>query len=178
MEEDLDDPHLQPSPGTLKRKDTSPILTPKSKRVDVRKPGTARRILLLEKLEPMDVDGDEEIQMTKKSTIGTKIASDRETVKEENIKDKSVGQLFTCNICAKLSRSIVKLDTRNHIFCQTCIYKWSIVSTKFIKCNKVFSNENIVKLHNDTHLIETGANSCPSLLCSIKLTLKEKLCCQ
>ena len=94
-EKDPHIPHLQPSPGTFKRKDTSPILTPKSKRVDVRKPGTARRILLLEKLEPMDADGDEEIQMTKKSTIGTKIARDRETVKEENIKDKSVAQLFT-----------------------------------------------------------------------------------
>ena len=60
VEEDPDVPHLQPSPGTFKRKYTSPILTPKSKRVDVRKPGTAKRMLLLEKLEPMDIDGDEE----------------------------------------------------------------------------------------------------------------------
>ena len=30
VEEDPDVPHLQPSPGTFKRKDTSPILTPKS----------------------------------------------------------------------------------------------------------------------------------------------------
>ena len=48
-------------------------------------------MLLLEKLEPMDIVGDEEILMTKKSTIGTNIASDQETVKEENIKDKTVG---------------------------------------------------------------------------------------
>ena len=85
VEEDPHVPHLQPSPGTFKRKDTSPILTPKSKRVDVRKPGTAKRMLLVEKLEPMDTDGDEEIQMTKQSTIGTKTARDREIVKEENL---------------------------------------------------------------------------------------------
>ena len=30
VEEDPDVPHLQPSLGTFKRKDTSPILTPKS----------------------------------------------------------------------------------------------------------------------------------------------------
>ena len=56
----------------LNQKDTSPILTPKSKMVDRRKLGTARRMLLLVKLEPIDVVGDEEILMTKKSTIGTK----------------------------------------------------------------------------------------------------------
>ena len=174
VEEDPHVPHLQPSPGTFKRKDTSPILTPKSKRVDVRKPGTAKRTLLLEKLEPMDIDGDEEIQMTKKSTIGTKIASDREIVKEENIKDKSVAQLFTCNICEKLSRSIVKLDTCNHVFCQTCIYEWNIVSTKCIKCNKVFNNENIVKLHNDMRLVHESLEvKCTRKGCIKELNLHE-----
>ena len=107
-----------------KRKDASPILTPKSQRSDLRKPGTARRMLELEKFEPMEVDNsDEDIELSKKSTIGTKVASEREIFNEENINDKSVAKHFTCNICDKLSRSIVKLDTCDHVFCRTCIYE-------------------------------------------------------
>ena len=150
LEEEPEEPHVDPSPGTYKRKDASPMLTPKSKRADIRKQGTAKRTLEFEKTEHMNVDSsDEDIELNIKSTIGTKVASDRETVKEENIKDKSVAKVFNCSICGKLPRSIVKLNTCNHMFCFTCIYEWRSVSTKCVKCSKVFNEGNILRLHED-----------------------------
>ena len=110
LEEEPEEPHVDPSPGTYKRKDASPMLTPKSKRADIRQQGTAKRTLEFEKTEHMNVDSsDEDIEFNIKSTIGTKVASDRETVKEENIKDKSVAKVFNCSICGKLPRSIFLL---------------------------------------------------------------------
>jgi hypothetical protein len=125
-EERVESPHgVEASPGKYKRKETSPFETPKTKRTNIRKPGTARPTILLNKIEAMEVDEDDpEIVLNKVSEIGTKISSERETVKEENIKDKSVAQLFKCTICEKVPRQIVKLDTCNHMFCRTCIYEW------------------------------------------------------
>ena len=65
----------------------SPIETSKTKRKHIRQPGTGRRTLLMEKFELMKVyEDDPDIKMIKVSTIGTKIGSERDTVKQENIK--------------------------------------------------------------------------------------------
>ena len=175
VEAQIEQTHVEASPGTYKRKNTSPSLTPKSKRVDIRKPGTARRTLELDKLERMDVEiDDEEVEFIKKSTIGTKVASDREIVKEENVKDKSVAKLFTCYICTKLSRNIVKLDTCNHVFCRTCITEWNSVSGKCIECNKAFNKDNIVRLHKDMKLVHESLEvRCRKQGCLKELNLHE-----
>ena len=164
--------YLEPSPGTYKSKDVSPILTPNSKRSDLRKPGTARRMLELEKSEPMEVDNsDEGIELSKISIIGTNLASEREIVKEENIIDKSF-RLFSCNICDKLSRSIVKLDTCDHVFCHTYIYDWNSISKKCMKCNKGFNTGNIVRLHKEMqHIHESLEVRCRKKGCLEELNL-------
>ena len=85
----------------------------------------------MDKTERMEVDEEDPvIEMNKVSTTGTMIASERETVKPENIKDNSVAKFFTCTICDKLSREPLKLDTSNHSFCKTCVYEGKKVSKK------------------------------------------------
>ena len=92
-------PQVQASPSSYKRKYLSPIETSKTKRKNIRQPGTGRRTLLMEKFELMKVyEDDPDIKTMKVSTIGTKIASERETVKPENINDKSVAKFLTCSI--------------------------------------------------------------------------------
>ena len=78
-------PQVEASPSSYKRKDLSPFVTPTTKRKNIRQPGTGRKTLLMDKIERMEVDEeDPDIEMNKVSTIGTKIASEREIVKPEN----------------------------------------------------------------------------------------------
>ena len=73
-------PQVEASPSSYKRKDLSPFVTPTTKRKNIRQPGTGRKTLLMDKIERMEVDEeDPDIKMMKVSTIGTKIASERDT---------------------------------------------------------------------------------------------------
>ena len=122
----VETPQVLASPGSYKRKDTSPIEMPKTKRLNIRRPGTGRKTLFIDKMEEEDED-DPEAEMHIVSTFGTKISSEREIVKEENINDKSVASVFNCTICGKLPRIIKHLDSCGHMFCETCIYEWKKV---------------------------------------------------
>ena len=54
---------------------------------------------MINKFELIEVREEEpDYKMMKVSTIFTKIASERETVKPENIKNKSVARFLTCSI--------------------------------------------------------------------------------
>ena len=102
VEPQVVEPHMQASPGVYKRKEISPVSTPRAKRADSRKQGTARRTLLLDKIEPMNLDQDNpDIEPVTISKVGTRIASDSEVVLKEHIKDQSVAKAFYCNICER-----------------------------------------------------------------------------
>ena len=94
-------PQVEASPSSYKRKDLSPFETPTTKRKNIRQPGNGRKTLLMDKIERMEVDEeDPDIEMNKVSTIGTKIASEREIVKPENSTHKIMCNMshVTCQL--------------------------------------------------------------------------------